>query len=260
MKQIDTLLKLLKATEVVSPAKDEDDEKLLNEDEEEKYLAEDDDEVEEVDMDVEDEAEAEAAGEEEEEYEDEDEDEDEYNEEYVKKYLKRYAKENEEEFKKFCKEMGILQKAIRNKVPEGIEADAVMIDGTGMFKAFAEFADAVTKEMKKIKQDIADIKMATVHSAAIAHATGEVVAKAYANNYEKSKIAPKGTMFKAIKQDAKMDISTIKQALYKAAINGDQKAPLVMTKLESCGGNLNLLGDETINYISNLLRNGGNVQ
>jgi hypothetical protein len=185
-------------------------------------------------------------------------DDDEYDAKYIAKYLKRYAKENEEDFEKFCSSIGKLKKAYDEAADidyNDDEVNGVLIDGTQVFKAFKDYIDYTSEVLKDMQKQINDISQIVASNAAITKASSSVIIKAM----EQSQNSPINT-FKAVtsanvkgKNEAMSDISAIKKALYKAAMNGDSRAFTEMTRLESCYGNLSLLGENSIKYISKIM-------
>lgn len=235
MKEIDDLKLLLKAAE------DEDEEQpsLFDADEEEEE--DEDEEKKEMRKDA---KKMKKRG---------NEDDDEYDAKYIKRYLKKYAQENDNDFKKFCKEIGVLKKAVEEAANvDTDEADAVLVDGTSMFKAFSDFAEIVSESLVEMNGKVNEILKIASAQAAVVKAQSDVLINA-------AEMLEEGTpMYKGIvsapdgRRENKLDINRVKHLLYKAAQNGDQRAFNAMTKVESCYGNLNLLGAETIKYISTL--------
>lgn len=131
----------------------------------------------------------------------------------------------------------------------------MLIDGTQVFKAFKDYIDYTSEVLKDMQKQINDISQIVASNAAITKASSSVIIKAM----EQSQNSPMNT-FKAVtsantkgKNEAMSDISSIKKALYKAAMNGDSRAFTEMTRLESCYGNLSLLGENSIKYISKIM-------
>lgn len=191
--------------------------------------------------------------------EEEEDEEGKYDAHYIKKFLKKYAKDNEEEFKKFCKDIGVLKKAVVDAAEdaETDEADAVLVEGTEMFKAFADFAEKTTEAIIDIKEKLNEMSEIVMGQAAITKASSDVLVKAaeMIASLEDSAGMYKGVVYhnSEEKGQKKLDITAIKSRLLKAAQEGDPKAFNAMTKVESCYGNLALVGADTISYIKKLM-------
>lgn len=253
MQEIDDLKLLLKASK-----DDDDDEK------------DDDDATPNLDIDIN------AGGEGDEDDEDEkkemrggkgkgkgDDDSGEYDVKYIKKYLKKYAKENDDDFKKFCKDMGVLKKAVTDLADsEGVdEADAVLIDGTSMFKAFNDLAEGLVEAVAALKGEVNEIKDVLIENTVLSKASSSVLVKA-AETLDSMGSIPepsRGVRVAAMPAERanplmKGDFTTIKRALLKAAENGDTRAFSAMTKVESCYGNLAMVGEDTLKYIQTIIQ------
>ena len=208
---------------------------------------------------------------------DEDEDEEDedsgYDEKYLKKHMKRYMKGHKSEMKKNMKDLGLFTKAMSDMADSAQrdindhQAEATLIDGTEMFKAFADVTEKMGKIMSKQAHDLAEIKSVLVEQSVIARASGATLVKA-AEMLDRDLSAPnprKGMLFGTEKPDTGMmkaqnpsySIGTVRQALFKAAKSGDQSAMKVMTEVESCFGNFSLIPPRSMQYIDSIMGTTG---
>lgn len=196
---------------------------------------------------------------------DDKEDDKDYDPKYMKKYLKKYAKDNEDEFKSFCKDVGILKKAADDALSNITdndhfdESDAVLIDGTDFFKAMVGIVKEQGELLKAMKEELKDVKSAVFESAVLQKAEGLAIV-GLGNKLKTAADAPlplkgKTTLEKAeqVNQPNLKNIEVVKKALMKAGEAGDTRALNAMTRVESCNGNLGLVGKQTLEYIQSLI-------
>lgn len=195
-------------------------------------------------------------------------DDDDYDEAYMKKHLKRYMKANKEEAKEYAQELGFLKKSFTDSVSalENVEeAEAVLVDGTGIFKAFTDLAGALVEKISDLKEEIADLRSNLEYQGELTKASGEVLIKSF-ETVEALAQAPaprRGvtsvpqtvvTQSDSPLQKAKgMNYREIKRMVLKAAQEGNSEAAELVTSLDICGGNLRMLSPEDLKTIDSLV-------
>jgi len=223
------------------------EEEVVYDEDENKYLMEDETE-EEPDYEYE--------------VEDMDDEEEDIDEEKFLKYLKKYANENKEKLEKLLKEAGILQKSFYQgykkyqSMKDGV--DGVIFDGSEILKSFKNYVDYSSKIIGNLYRDVQELKQIIAYSAALSQKNSKIISKSLKNVLK----SPDG-LYKAYQStvDPKklkdLSIDQVRDALIKAAvINNDDRASFELTKLESCNYDLSLMGEDSINYIKNLMRVG----
>ena len=210
---------------------------------------------------------------------DDDDDDDEkkgYNAEYMKKYFKRYMKENKDDVEEYAGQLGMLKKAMSQAVDdvEMSGADATLVDGTEMFKAFVDIVNTLADSQQVIYEKLADLESHVAYNTELSKASGNVLIKAaetLEGNYsEPNKVKgavsatqlpvggqgqPMGSMggnSNLLSKAQSIGVNEIKHKLLKAAEAGQAEAISVMTQIESCFGNLSKLPQKSLQFINNL--------
>jgi hypothetical protein len=188
--------------------------------------------------------------------EDDEKEKDDYDAEYMKKHMAKYMKENPSSMKKAentnVSEMQTMQKAVSNEFGESENnlegADATIVDGTEMFKAFANFTETMTKAVNAISSRLDNIEGITVSLDELGRAQGEVLVKAATilDSMGKTPESVKGKVTAAItgeeakkgplQKAADMGIAGMKTVLMKAIQSGNMNAGNILTQVE-CSGN-----------------------
>jgi len=194
---------------------------------------------------------------------------DEYDEEYCKKYLKRYLKENPDEAKGFTPDLKPLKKAMDDATNaiEGLDnADATLIDGTEMVKAFIDLGNGLIKAFEDLCADVTELKVMSAANTDLAKASGSVLAKAATvideigktplgkRSVDSIPVALTGEGSALLK--AKGGFNEIRGLLVKAIESGDRRASNVITEYEISRGNIARLSPHTIKTIEAIV--GGN--
>lgn len=209
---------------------------------------------------------------------DDDNDDDEYNEKFMKK-MGRYMKHNKKKFMKDDDDMKGMKKALeieRDDLSEEIQgAEAVIVDGTKMFQKFVDFADGMLKAMSNVGQRLESLEDQLEYNGELAKASGSVLVKtaslmdsvsntpnplkgiaaSFTPTIAKQPEAGNANLQKAafLEKAKVLGFSGIKNLLQKAALSGNQEAGKVLTTIECCHGNFNLVPDAGMRVIANLL-------
>lgn len=169
-----------------------------------------------------------------------------YNKGYCKKYMKRYMAENPEEAREAFKGMEKMKKAMDDEVaglPDVDSADATLVNGTGMFKAFSGFAAEVTSILKAQAERIDELTGLMSYNTAIAQAAGAVLVKAQRQVEEAGSqpLPVRGIQSAPQPMQKAADPGKTKNVLLKAAASGDDNARVLLTQFESAHGRLEFL-------------------
>lgn len=218
-------------------------------------------------------------------------DDDDYDEEYMKKYMKRFMKNNKEYMGKYMKKAADFGAEVidefNSRSQELEDAEAVLVDGTDMFKAYAEFTQNMLKAFTELHGEVESLRNDVAYGNEINKAAGQVLIKAdkVLGEISKQPNSAKGVqhMQKAaqatggaiqpnnnggqagegqgvLQKAQSLGVGGAKQLLIKAMQDGNQSAGRAITELESCGGNMARLPQSTLHLISNLHTAAGGGQ
>lgn len=189
--------------------------------------------------------------------EDDDEGEDgkDYDSKFMRKHMRRYLKENRDEATKFMKDAGYMQKAVTDAIGnlDGIEeAEAVVIDGTEVFKAQSEFNAQMLKAFNTFSKRLSSIEDAVSFSNDIAKASGKVLVDAQSSIAGLSAQPMPRRGVSSAGQEAgtqmtkaqKLGPAGVKEILLNKAMAGDQEAGRALSHLETAGGNFRMLSPQ----------------
>lgn len=203
---------------------------------------------------------------------DDDDDANDYNETYMKKNMSKFMKNNPG----FMKKMGYMKKAIDDAYDVAnndgdLEAEATMVDGTEIFKSFKEMTNTMLKAFISLADRVDDIENQVAFNNELSAANGEVLIKACETLEQISNVPlpPKSQLVDFSLHKAKnqpenpggsntlqkamnLGIHGAKKILVKAAMDGNSDAGRVLTQVESCFGNLQLLPPNSLKVITDL--------
>lgn len=209
---------------------------------------------------------------------DDDEEKEEYDEKFMKK-MKSYMKKNKK-YMKDDEEMKGMKKALETEQAdlsgEIQEAEATIVDGTKMFQKFVDFAEGMMKAMSSVGQRLESLEDQLEFNGELAKASGSVLVKTASlmDNVSNTPNPLKGVAASFVPQATaqqpeagnanlqkaaflekagKLGISGIKNLLQKAMLSGNMEAGKVLTTIECCHGNLNLVPNSGMRVIANLL-------
>lgn len=198
-----------------------------------------------------------------------DSDDDDYDAKYMKRNMPRYMKENQSG----NKDMKKMKKAVDHEadsVSDELEdAEAVLINGTDMFKASQEHAEKTTQVIESLSNSQEQNTSLLKALSSVVLEMGEQIQKMGSEAQPRKSVLNAGET-KLIKADTgdqsenaplqkaaeymqKNTLLGIKKLVLKAMSTGDQKAGIVVTELESCFGDLNLLPNSSQKYVADLI-------
>lgn len=197
-----------------------------------------------------------------------------YNEQYMKKYMKRFMKENKDYMLKNMKGLGRMKKAvdlevdnIENELPD---AEAVLINGTDMFKASQELGEKFVNVLEGLIPQLQYItQLQKAQGSVIIEMAGQIDAIGSAPQPRKSVVnadeAPltkaqpeQGTSLQKAAEFMKANsYSEVKRSVLKAFQETQSpQASVAISQLDMCGGDLTRLPKHTIDYIASLVAKG----